>query len=30
MAIHNWVQKTELQPTSDAALDHIVIDETVI
>ena len=29
-AIHNWVQKAELQPTSDAALDHIAVDETVI
>ena len=29
-AIHNWVQKTDVQPTSDAAPDHIVVDETVI
>ena len=29
-AIHNWVQKAELQPTSDAAPDHIAVDETVI
>jgi putative transposase len=29
-AIHNWVQKAELQPTGDATPDHIVIDETVI
>ena len=29
-AIHNWVQKAELQPTSDAMPDHIAIDETVI
>ena len=29
-AIHNWVQKAELQPTSDATPDHIVIDRTVI
>ena len=29
-AIHDWVQKAELQPTSDAAPDHIVVDETVI
>ena len=28
--IHNRVQKAELQPTSDAMPDHIVIDETVI
>ena len=29
-AIHNWVQKADVQPTSDAAPDHIVVDETVI
>jgi len=29
-AIHNWVQKADLQPTSDAAPDHIAVDETVI
>jgi len=29
-AIHNWVQKAEIQPTSDAMPDRIVIDETVI
>ena len=29
-AIHNWVQKTDVQPTSDAAPDHIAVDETVI
>ena len=29
-AIHNWVQKAELQPTSDAAPDHIAVDEMVI
>ena len=29
-AIHNWIQKAELQPTGDATPDHIVIDETVI
>ena len=27
---HNWVQKAELQPISDAAPDHIAVDETVI
>ena len=30
MAIHNWVQKADVQPTSDAAPDHITVDETVI
>ena len=29
-AIHNGVQKAELQPTSDATPDHIATDETVI
>ena len=29
-AIHNWVQKADLQPTSDAAPNHIAVDETVI
>jgi len=29
-AIHNWVQKADVQPTSDAAPDHIAVDETVI
>ena len=29
-AIHNWVQKTDVQPTSDTAPDHIAADETVI
>ena len=29
-AIHNWVQNANLQPTSDAAPDHIAVDETVI
>ena len=29
-AIHNWVQKTDVQPTSDTAPDHIAVDETVI
>ena len=29
-AIHNWVQKTDVQPTSDTAPDHIAVGETVI
>jgi putative transposase len=29
-AIHNWVQKTDIQPTSDARPNHIAVDETVI
>jgi transposase-like protein len=29
-AIHNWVQKTDVQPSSDRKLDHIAVDETVI
>jgi len=29
-AIHDWVQKADLQPTGDAAPDHIAVDETVI
>ena len=29
-AIHNWVQKADLQPDSDAELNHIAVDETVI
>jgi len=29
-AIHDWVQKADLQPTSDADPDHIALDETVI
>jgi len=29
-AIHDWVQKADLQPTSDASPDHIAVDETVI
>ena len=29
-AIHNWVQKTDVQPSSDAEPDHIAVDETVI
>jgi len=30
MAIHNWVQKADLRPTSDATPDHIAVGETVI
>jgi len=29
-AIHDWVQKADLQPVSDANPDHIALDETVI
>jgi len=29
-AIHNWVQKADVQPTSDAEPNHIAVDETVI
>ena len=29
-AIHNWVQKAGVQPTSDAEPNHIAVDETVI
>ena len=29
-AIHNWVQKPDVQPTSNAAPDHIAVDETVV
>jgi putative transposase len=29
-AIHNWVQKADLQPTSDEAPNQIAVDETVI
>lgn len=29
-AIHNWVQKADLQPTSDDAPNQIALDETVI
>jgi len=29
-AIHNWVQKADLQPTVEAEPNHIAIDETVI
>ncbi|WP_336136228.1 IS6 family transposase [Natronomonas amylolytica] len=29
-AIHNWVQKADLQPTSEVEPNHIAVDETVI
>ena len=29
-AIHDWVQKTDVQPSSDTTPDHIAVDETVI
>jgi len=29
-AIHNWVQKADLQPSSNAKPNHIAVDETVI
>src|SRR6056297_3377394 len=29
-AVHDWVQKADLQPTSDASPDHVALDETVI
>ncbi|MXR40775.1 IS6 family transposase [Halobaculum sp. WSA2] len=29
-AIHNWVQKADLQPTNDGAPNQIAVDETVI
>ena len=29
-AIHNWVQKADLQPTGDDAVNQIAVDETVI
>ena len=28
--VHDWVQKADLQPASDASPDHIALDETVI
>ena len=28
--VHNWVQKTDIQPTDGAQPDHIALDETVI
>jgi putative transposase len=29
-AVHDWVQKADLQPASDASPDHVALDETVI
>ena len=29
-AIHDWVQKADLQPANDASPDHVAVDETVI
>jgi putative transposase len=29
-AVHDWVQKADLQPASDASPDHVAVDETVI
>jgi len=29
-AIHNWVQKADVQPSSDTEPNHIAVDETVI
>ena len=29
-AVHDWVQKADLQPASNANPDHIALDETVI
>ena len=29
-AIHDWVQKANLQPAIDTSPDHVVLDETVI
>jgi len=29
-AVHDWVQKANLQPASDASPDHVALDETVI
>ncbi len=29
-AVHDWVQKADLRPASDASPDHIALDETVI
>jgi putative transposase len=28
--VHDWVQKANLQPASDASPDHVALDETVI
>jgi len=29
-AVHDWVQKADLQPADSASPDHIALDETVI
>lgn len=29
-AVHDWVQKADLQPTDDVRPDHVALDETVI
>ena len=29
-AIHNWIKKADLQPTSDGPLNHVAVNETVI
>lgn len=29
-AVHDWVQKADLQPASNASPDHVALDETVI
>ena len=29
-AVHDWVQKADLQPASDVSPDHVALDETVI
>ena len=29
-AVHDWVQKADLQPATDASPDHVALDETVI
>jgi len=29
-AVHDWAQKADLQPASDANPDHVALDETVI
>lgn len=29
-AVHDWVQKADLQPAEDASPDHVALDETVI
>jgi putative transposase len=29
-AVHDWVQKADLQPATDATPNHVALDETVI